>query len=181
MGDVLTPDQLLTRPPGVARAGTLGTESDWIALGELDCGPRLLFVDASFIPSENDGVVVDLAPGRYAVSFRILGYGDDWRVSSLRATRGPVERRGAVLGKTWTDAGRTAICDPVLLGPWWDLDPDAAYARVASVLESGAPFGVAVFDAAAGAVVPFVESGFGDGEYPVVELLGPSGERVGAE
>jgi hypothetical protein len=33
-----------------------------------------------------------------------------------------------------------------------------------------------------GAVMPFVASGFGDGEYPVVELLDSShGSRVGAE
>lgn len=88
---------------------------------------------------------------------------------------------GAQLGKTWSDTARTGVCDYVLCKQAWGDDDDRAWQVVGPTLEQVST-GVAVLDRDAGAILPFVESGFGDGEFPVFELRDlSSGLRVGIE
>jgi hypothetical protein len=75
-------------------------------------GPQYLIVDASFAPSAEDGVLVDLPPGRYHVQITGIDYGGDKRIARLRAVlSGAAPTLGKQLGETWTDTAMTGICD----------------------------------------------------------------------
>jgi hypothetical protein len=173
--------ELLEGRREAATPGARGTGAGPYDLALLTIGGRVLIADASFIPDEDQGIVVNVPAGTYTVRFAVLDYGADWRVSRLLIGADPGLRRGAMIGRTWTDTGKTAICDPDVLGPAWGSDWEASYARIAPALEGDEPIGVAEFDVALGAVIPFVESGFGDGEYPVRELVTSTEERMGVE
>lgn len=163
----------------------VGTESDWLRVAELPVvSGRILFVDVSFVPHEEEGLTVLLEPTVYCVEAKVVDYGADRRVGRLRILAPNAGRPvgGARLGRTWTDTGKTGVCDLVVFGEAWGPDEDVSYRRIAPTVEAPTPFGVAVLNESTGAVMPFVESGFGDGEYPVQELLNATDRRrIGAE
>lgn len=164
--------------------GTLGSETEWLPFCTLSLqGPQLLVIDADFAPAAEDGILVDLPSGRYNVSARVLDYGADKRVSRLRVAReGASVRLGDLLGTTWTDTAKTGVCDYHAYLDAWGADNEAAWTIVGPTLENAGTHGIAVLDEARGAVLPFVSSGFGDGEFPVYELLDEaSGARVGVQ
>jgi len=168
-----------SRPPA---KGTLGTESRWLHFCDLDLrSGRLLVIDPSFAPYEQDGLLVDLPVTRYTVSAKVLDYGTEKRVSRLQVvTRLAEATLGPEIGKTWSDTARTGVCDYQLYKEAWG-DDERGWQIVGPTLEELSS-GVAVLDEAAGAILPFLESGFGDGEFPVFELLdGHSNSRVGIE
>lgn len=161
-----------------------GEETDWLRLTQLPLpSGMLLVIDVSFVPRESDGLVVELLPGVYSVDAKVAEYGIDRRVGRLRVSRGVDEYiYGRLLGRTWTDCGRTTVCDIEVIKDAWGDDDESAYARIADTVEGASPFGVAILDAPRGAVLPFAESGFGDGEYPVRELVTTAGgHRIGIE
>ena len=144
-------------------------------------GPQFLVVDASFLPEPGDGLVIDCAPGDYHLDARVMAYGDDARIARLRVARtGVAGRRGPQLGETWTDTAQTAICDLDHFSAAWGTDDEASYARMEDALAEGSSHGIAVLDAAAHAVAPFVTSGFGDGTFAVYDLVSDAG-RAGFE
>lgn len=56
---------------GTPQRGALGTLTDWMDFREFTLvGPRCLIVDASFAPSADDGVVVELPPGKYKIQIK---------------------------------------------------------------------------------------------------------------
>ena len=166
---------LRTTPP-------TGEESGWIDLCELKLsGANILIVDTQFIPSEKEGLLVKLGPGPYLVQGKVLNYGGDRRVSGLRVFRtGTIPVMGEKIGETWTDTARTGICDFEAFSKAWGNDDDAAYGIIEPFLDKGDNVGVAVLDESGGAIMPFVHSGFGDGTFPVLELL-EDGKRMGFE
>lgn len=180
MGEDLA--ELLLRPRGTAAGGSIGRETDWLELfAEFPVTGNVLIADASYIPTATDGLSVALPVGTYRVLLTVLDYREDWRVARLRLTTSEQARRGPLIGRTWTDVGRTAICDLLTLAPKWGTDNEASYAKVATWFESGAPFGVALFGESDPLPIPFVDSGFGDGEYPVTSLVDDQGRRIGFE
>lgn len=178
---LLPPESLLRKSKAVANPGSLGQEVGWYDLGVLSLRGALLISDASFIPAPEDGLVVSLPEGGYQVSFAVIDYGLDWRVSRLRVAAPEATGLGILIGRTWTDTGRTGVCDLGVLRSLWGSDWEASYGKVAPWFDSELPFGVAEFDPTAGAIIPFVESGFGDGNFPVHELTSPGGSRAGVE
>lgn len=159
-----------------------GERTDWLDFCELELkGSNILIVDTQFVPSEKDGLLVALSAGKYTIQAKTVNYGGDRRVSRLRAFQaGTNPKLGEEIGKTWTDTAMTGICDFETFSKAWGNDNHASYAVIEPFFESGEDFGVAVFDAASGAVMPFVHSGFGDGNFPVLELLAAR-KRVGFE
>jgi hypothetical protein len=162
-----------------------GTESGWLRVGELPVtSGEVLIIDVSFVPRQEEGLVVNVPPGAYRVDATLMDYGADRRVSRLRLVRegAGIVDLGSRLGRTWIDTGRTGICDLQVFRDAWGDDDQRSYRRISDKIEGRIPYGVAVLDEATRAVLPFVESGFGDGEYPVRELLEASGgSRVGLE
>lgn len=166
----------------VPEKGTVGKESDWLHLCDFELkGKRFLVCDANFMPSEDDGVVVEAPSGKYTVSAKAIDYGGDRRVSRLRvALKGTKPELGDELGETWTDTAVTGISDVDVFGPAWEeVGEDEGLAKLEEYFDELPSCGV--FDLGeAGALMPHVDSGFGDGTYPVVELV-ENGRRVGFE
>jgi hypothetical protein len=110
-----------------------------------------------------------------------MDYGTDKRISRLRTwLHGTAPTLGDQIGDTWTDTALTGICDYKTFRLAWDRDAAAAYATIMPTFGSADTHGVAVLDADEGAIMPFVSSGFGDGEFPVNGLVVDS-RRVGVE
>lgn len=186
----MTLDEFWARPPAASansaasssRPTPPGLESDWLDWCPFTLrGPAFLVVDAAFAPSEDDGLRVPGLPGEYLLQVRVMTYGRDRRFSRLRAVRrGAVPTRGERLGETWTDTARTGVCDLQTFRVAWGDDDEASGEKLSAALETEADFGMAAFDANAGAVLPFVASGFGDGTYEVHALV-EGGRAVGFE
>jgi hypothetical protein len=175
-------DCLSAKRTGEPEQGHLGTQSEWLDFCEIGLsGLRFLVVDASFVPSAEDGLLIEAPPGQYEVQAKCIDYGGDVRVSRLRVSlKGKQYRLGPELGKTWTDTATTGLCDYEVFSRAWGDDDDASYEKISGTNEESGNCGIAVLDAGTGALMPFVSSGFGDGSYQVFELLdGP--QRVGFE
>ena len=159
-----------------------GLPSGWLDFCEFSLrGSSILVVDASFVPSADDGLLIELPPGKYEVQAQVLDYGGDRRPARLRIQlAGSNAAMGAEIGKTWTDTATTGICDFEIFSAAWGEDSDASFEIIKPALEDNHHYGVAVLDANVGAVMPFLHSGFGDGTYPVYELVA-EGRRVGFE
>jgi hypothetical protein len=141
-----------------------------------------MVIDPSFAPFERHGLLIDLPVGEYEVVAKVMDYVTEKRVSRLRVLRVSSEPQvGGEIGKTWSDTARIGACDYEAYKRAWGDDDDRAWTIVGPTLEQD-PTGVAVLDQDSGAILPFVESGFGDGEFPVFELRDPTaGVRVGIE
>ena len=92
-------------PEGQGMKGSAGSESAWINHGSLQFGDgRLLIVDLDFLPSESEGLVVELPPGLYEVSGRVMDYRGDRRVvrpspaflGRIAASPKQIRRSGAI-------------------------------------------------------------------------------------
>ncbi|HXR03384.1 MAG TPA: hypothetical protein VN836_01600 [Verrucomicrobiae bacterium] len=159
-----------------------GRESDWLEFCDLTVrGSKVQVVDASYVPDEREGCMVTLAPGSYHVEVKATAYGGDVRISRLRLVRHGVSPSiGAVLGETGTDTANIGVCDHEVFARAWGGDNDASWEIISPAIEEADTHGIAVLDETAGAVMPFVRSGFGDGTFPVHELVA-DGSRAGFE
>jgi hypothetical protein len=166
------------------RKGVTGRESDWLTLTDIIVrGSQLLVIDAEMAPHSQHGVLVSLKPGHYAIVAKVMIYESDRRVSRLRVIRSEVQTAdlGDTIGDVSVDTAKLGICDYEAFQKAWGADDEGSWEIVGDALE-GERCGVAVLEASSGAVLPFVESGFGDGTYPLFDLRVPgSNERVGCE
>jgi hypothetical protein len=158
-----------------------GNQTGWMDLCSFHLrGSKFLVVDPSFAPSEADGVVIQASPGEYLAETKVMIFGTDRRISRLRVhhkhSNGII---GSELGKSSADTGQIGICDLEVFRKAWGTDDDAAHAKIEDAVQDS-DFGVVVLNKREGAVMPFVQSGFGDGIFPVFELL-EGGSRVGFE
>ena len=179
----MTPKEFF-RPqvPIAAYKGEVGKETDWMNLCELDLiGAQFLVVDANFVPSAKDGILISSKPGKYQVQIKGIDFSGDRRVSRLKVfLQNESPTLGKQAGETWTDTAQTGIVDYESFSKAWGDDDDASYKKLQDKLESAENFGVVKFDKSANAVMPFVSSGFGDGSFPVLELV-TNGQVVGVE
>jgi hypothetical protein len=162
--------------------GQPGTESDWQEFCEFELHSGKLFLgDSLAAPELECGTVYPMPPGRYRVEARVMTYGDDQRVSRLRAwlaDRTP--SLGEEVGEAWCDVAQIGFCDNERWPPAYNADPDAAWEKVEDQFFGVNLCAVVVLDEATDAVMVTAQSGFGDGTYPVYELA-DGGERVGFE
>ena len=159
-----------------------GERTEWLDFCELDLkGGSVLIADAQFMPSEEDGLRVTLAPAKYVAQCKVANFSGDRRIARLRVFQsGATPKLGQAIGETWTDTAKTGFCDFEVFSKAWGTDDDASYAIIEPYFNPLEYVGIAILDAATGAVMPFVDSGFGDGTYSVFELL-EDGQRVGFE
>jgi hypothetical protein len=178
----MTLEQYFSKHSAEGDEPTPGVQTPWLDFCDITLkGASFLVVDASFLPSEEDGVVVKAPRGRYIVQAKVMDYGCDRRISRLRVmVPGSDPELGEELGDTWTDTAQTAICDFEVFSAAWGDDDDEAYEKISDDLMDAESFGVAVLDDRTGAAAPFVSSGFGDGSFPVFELR-EGKRRVGFE
>ena len=99
------------KSPGGPEKGARGRVTEWLDFGEFVLrGTKCLVVDASFVPSTEDGLLVELPPGHYRLQLKGIDYGGDKRVCRLRAVlpdSTPV--LGEKLRETWTDTAVPAV------------------------------------------------------------------------
>ena len=159
-----------------------GLPSGWLDFCEFSLrGSSILVVDASFVPAADDGLLIELPPGKYEVQAQVLDYGGDRRPARLRVCLSEANATfGSQIGETWTDTATTGICDFEIFSAAWGEAKDAAFKMIQPALQDSYYHGVAVLNANVGAIMPFLHSGFGDGHYPVYELTA-AGRRVGFE
>lgn len=163
--------------------GSLGEESDWLAFGEINCASgKFLVIDPAFAPEIESGLLVDCAPGVYQLDAKVMTFGNDKRISRLRAVkRGtPSHTVGSKIGEAWSDVARIGVCDVDALSRAWNEDEDAANDAAESWMDDDGPVVTLTLPGHPEAPICAVDSGFGDGTFPVLELL-TGGLRVGLE
>lgn len=150
-----------------------GVHSDWMPLATWTyTGSTVWLGDACFWSSEEDGLLIPLSPGEYGVDVRVADYGSEFRIAGLRAVEvGSSPAIGAELGETWADTATQGFCDAASYTSATEESAEDV-SEAATELDAGAiqlPSGHTMF---------VVSCGFGDGEWPVYELL-DGNRRVG--
>ena len=165
-----------------AETGTSGVESDWLFHSEFKLhGKRLQMLDVFMAGNDDEGVILDASTGVYVVEARVVTYGIDRRISHVRVhPKGQVVTVGARAGEVGVDLAAVAICDVDRLAGWAN-DHQDEWQRWGDKLwfHRTAHAGIYTCEPAK-TVVPFVDSGFGDGTYPVYYLM-RDGRPVGLE
>jgi hypothetical protein len=174
---------LKKKPKGKSTAGMKGKESEWLDLASFDLkGKRFLISDAGYMGSEEDGVSVAAKPGKYQVQVKMIDFGADRRISRLRASlAGVKEAELKKVGEAWADVGRIGFSDgDALLKLGKKLESDELIDALNEALgENEEKFGTHRFGEG-GPEMIYVDSGFGDGTFPVYQLK-TKGANVGFE
>ena len=176
--------KLLASPPRgrKAKKGTPGIESKWLFHSEFELkGRRLQMLDVSLAGSEDEGVILDATAGVYVIEARVMTYGIDRRISRVRVhQKRHIGKLGKLAGEVAVDLAAVAICDVDCLAGW-ARDHQDKLQRWGDKLWLGGEARAGLYSCEpAKTVVAFVESGFGDGTYPVY-FLTYNGRRVGLE
>lgn len=160
-----------------------GDESDWIEFAFLPIfSGKLRVSDPMFFRDLLPSPTFDVECGTYQVMAKIMTYPGDRRVSRLRAILSEPSTSGSRLDDVGVDFAQVGAFDPVILDEAGEKMDNAEGEKMVADLDLGAiqEFGVVQFGAGERAVMPVVVSGFGDGGYPIHELL-CDGKRVGVE
>jgi hypothetical protein len=168
--------------------GTTGRDLGWFDVAQLDLKSGTLWVgDPAFSWAElagGDGNRITLEPGRYLVSAFVMAFGGGNFIARLRVccvgTSEP--RLGGELAQAVTDSAAVGVCDAEQML--------VAYrAEFGDDRNAGALFlenfdfqraGLLRVAKETGPALVYVQSGFGDGGGPVLELL-EDDRRVGVE
>jgi len=158
-----------------------GNESDWIEFASLPIiSGKLRVSDPMFFRDLPPSPTFDVECGTYRVLGKIMTFPGDRRVSRLRANLHEPSSFGSRLGNVGVDFAQVGVFDPVILdeaGAKMDnTEGEKMVADLAAILE----FGVVQLGPDERALMPLAVSGFGDGGYPIHELL-LDGKRVGVE
>lgn len=123
----------------------------------------------------------DLPPGDYIVAARCMQWGTDRRVSRLRVVlKGSSVQLGKEIGSVCTDTAVIGVFDLDVFSAAWRDHPEAAANKMEDHVTGEEIYSSFALDEQHRAVMAFAHTGFGDGGYPVYELLSGS-KRVGVE
>jgi hypothetical protein len=138
-------------------------------------------LDVFMAGNDDEGVILETSAGVYVVEARVIRYGIDQRISRVRVyPKGQVVAQGKLAGEVGVDLAAVAICDVDRLAGWARSHQDE-WQRWGNKLWFGRATRAGVYTCEpARTVVPFVDSGFGDGTYPVYYLM-HDGRPVGLE
>ncbi|MEQ1824197.1 MAG: hypothetical protein ABL949_16945 [Fimbriimonadaceae bacterium] len=167
--------------PRAKRSGGPGVELPWVPFGSLTIHSGKLFIgDGQMAPLE-PGVIVDLEPGTYEVARQKMDFDGDFRVATMRVVLPEVQfSRGPSLGESWADTATQAVCDHERYKAAYDELGEAAYWEKFDDELCTDDGDIVNLDPENGAVLFITSSGWGDGSFPVFELL-HEGKRVGVE
>lgn len=152
----------------------------WQQLAELEIGGDGLWMgDPTFMPAANDGLVVLLGQGKYAIEYKSLVKDNYPLVVCMRCFRlGAETKRGEIIGNTWTDVACTGIVDFRRALEFFDSPMTDDEACAFCEVQSASLITLSRLGRSLDACI--VTSGGGDGSYPVYELVG-AGQRSGLE
>jgi hypothetical protein len=163
-------------PPG----GTVGVESDWLDVGTLQVTTGSLWAGDPYVCNANCGCLVKVPAGTYVLMAKAMDFAGRKRVSRLRVllqTAGkPV--LGKKVGEADIDTARMAVCDIAAVDDAIG-DDHGRFDELITQHEYG-ECGVVEFRMKKPIAMPYVDTGFGDGSYPVFELRS-RWRRVGTE
>jgi len=156
------------------------TESEWLWVADIRISSRAVAV---VDPMSWDHVDVELEPGEYAARIRTLQYGEESepRVSRIQFLR--KRRRGTIgemIGEVGVDAATVGILDVNALDPELARQQTDYEETLNESWQSDKTSGVVKWGPGDDDEMVHVRSGFGDGTYPIRELL-DAGARVGFE
>ena len=150
------------------RRGTVGVETDWLHLCDIESSTGCLWAGDPYLANEEDGCVLSVPVGSYRVEVKGVDYSGSQFLSRLRvflSSAAPVSV-GPQVGEAGTDSAQIAVCDIRAFDAAAGNDNDAVQARIESEVQRG--YGVFSLG---GASMAFVPSGLGDGTGPVFSLL----------
>jgi hypothetical protein len=158
-----------------------GEESDWVEFARLPIASgKLRISDPMFFRDLPPSPTFAVARGLYHVRAKLVTYADDRRVSRLQILRGEIATLGHRLGEVGVDFAQVAVFDPVVLDAAAEAMDDAQAEQFVAELDAIEEYGIAHLGLDERAIMPLAASGFGDGGYPIHELV-HKGERVGME
>ena len=173
---------------GWPRSGSIGLESDWFDVGTLHLPTGELWVGCCFDSMRDDGCVVRVSPGMHRISIKGMDFEGHRRAARARLCLDSSEKATitAECGQVGVDGGIIAFCDictfeNVVLPQYFEsFLSEYGKAAMAACFES---YGIrsTVFTYAGQSIgVAFMQSGLGDGTYPVYALRS-GGQVVGLE
>ena len=158
-----------------------GQESDWIEFASLPIvSGKLRVADPMFFRDLPPSPTFDVESGTYRVMAKIITYPGDRRVSRLRAILTQPSTFGPGLYDVGVDFAQVGIFDPVVLDEAGENMDNAKGEEMLADLGAIQEFGVVRLGADERAIMAVAVSGFGDGGYPIHDLL-LDGKRVGVE
>jgi hypothetical protein len=147
--------------------------TEWLDIGKIIVYSKHISMgDTTFFPGDQAKLEVD--DGEYRVQAKAIHYGNDRRISRLRAIRTVDSFQTVYLASISVDFARVGVCDPIVFlralenntNGGKDLDLyNALYSRPLD-----ANYGIITLDTHN---MVFVQSGWGDGHYHVYQLQSP--------
>lgn len=170
------------------RKGQTGEFTDWLSFHELELrGDLLQFVETRVIgiigDEEYENTEIPAAPGVYSVECKGVAFGGDKRVAAMRAyPKGVNVMRGKKIGSIPVDLGGVSVVDIKTVKPSMDEDEERYEEWLEDLLYDFDDYSAVKIHQWKPTMtkIPNAESGFGDGEYDVYELLN-DGAVVGME
>jgi hypothetical protein len=158
-----------------------GDESDWIEFAALSIiSGKLRVSDPMFFGDLLASRTFDVECGTYRVMAKIMTYPGDRRVSRMRAILREPSSFGSRLDDVGVDFAQVAVFDPVVLDQAAKKMDEAEGEKWVAALNAVQEYGIVRLGSDKQAIMPVATSGFGDGGYPIHELL-LDGKRVGVE
>jgi hypothetical protein len=157
-----------------------GKTTDWLHFCSLDIKTGALWAGDPHLGNAEDGCVVRVPRGQYAVEAMGMTFGRERVVSRLRvrlvSAKNP--KLGKEVGETGTDSAMIGVCDIKAFEKAYVPDPgEELQEEIEAQTDDG--FGIITLKNSPGAVMPFVPTG-SDGSGPVFALM--SGKKcVGME
>jgi hypothetical protein len=158
-----------------------GKTKTWMRFCTLDVATGALWGGDPHVANADDGCVVKVPPGRYAVEAIGLACGRRDRVVArlrvrLASVKNPV--LGKEIGETGTDSAMIGVCDIKAFDAACKPDSgDEVQEAIEAQTDDG--FGIITFKKFPGAVMPFIPTG-SDGSGPVFALMSGA-RRIGME
>jgi hypothetical protein len=158
-----------------------GDESEWIEFAALPViSGKLRVSDPMFFRDLPPSPTFDVGCGTYRVMAKTMNYPSEKRVSRLRAISKEPSTFGPRLDDVAVDFAQVGIFDPVILDEAGEKMDNAAAEKMVADLGDIQEFGIIQLGDDEQVIMPVAVSGFGDGGYPIHELL-LDGKRVGLE
>jgi hypothetical protein len=162
----------------MATDAELKPQEDWKLIGKVDIRSRLSISDSSYF--YDDPLIIDMEAGNYLASVRYVLPEGHKHIAGVRvAALGPALSRARWVGNVLVDFGQIGICDRDAVEASFNLLGDDGMSQYYNQLNT-----IALVDwvqLPGSTKMLILRPGFGDGSYPVYELLRPDGTRGGIE
>jgi len=171
----------ITTQGDIHRSLPAGEESEWVVFASFPVvSGKMSVSDPMFFRDLPPPPTFAVGSGSYQVQAKVVTYPGDKRVSRLRAVLEEPSSVGPRLGYVGVDFAQVTVFDPVVLNDAAENLTASESERLVDDLDAIREYGAVRIGADDSAIMPVVSSGFGDGRYPIHELL-VDGKRVGLE